>query len=160
MAAHPYQSAGWPYPPVYPPAVPAYPTWPHPSQPPYPPPQQAMQYPQPAPVSTGPEPVFRVRIVKHTGAVVLWQHSRYSVTGTVTQCEAAIRYAQQHNLLAGWWSMTSVLALNWIALLANFRELKRLRRNAAAVYAPRPADPRTAATPTNAPNSNSRHQPS
>jgi len=34
--------------------------------------------------------------------------------------------AQQHNLLFGWWSIGSILFLNWFALIANSRAAKQL----------------------------------
>lgn len=81
------------------------------------------------------EPLFQVRVMKHTGALVLWINQSSTVTGTYSQCDAAIRAAQLHCLLAGWWSPVSVLLLNWIALLINVSARKSLQRNAAQAYA-------------------------
>src|SRR5262245_24744570 len=91
---------------------------------PYAPPRHYPNYPMPQypyPVQYPPrEPVFAVRLMKHTGLVMLFLNQQYTVTGTYAQCEAAIRQAQIHNLTAGWWSMLSVVAMNWIALGVNF----------------------------------------
>ncbi|WP_375487138.1 hypothetical protein [uncultured Mycobacterium sp.] len=76
--------------------------------------------------------------MKHTGIAVFWFNYRYTVTGTFDQCENAIRLAQQHNLLAGWWSVASVLVLNWVALVWNLNARKTLRRNAAQVFSALP----------------------
>jgi hypothetical protein len=80
------------------------------------------------------QPLFRVRLIKHTGAVILLFNQRYTVTGTFAQCEAAIRDAQQHNLIAGWWSIASILAWNWIALISNHNARKVLRSQAAQAF--------------------------
>lgn len=77
------------------------------------------------------EPIFQVRVMKHTGALILWVNQNSTVTGTYSQCEAAIRAAQLHCLLIGWWSPLSVLLLNWIALLVNFSARRTLQRAAA-----------------------------
>ncbi|WP_181447507.1 hypothetical protein [Mycolicibacterium vulneris] len=55
----------------------------------------------------------------------------YTVTGTFAQCEAALRNALLHNLLAGWWSVASVLIWNWVTLLENHSARKHLHRQAA-----------------------------
>ncbi len=84
---------------------------------------------------TGSQPLFQVRIRKHTGAIVLMFNQTYTVTGTFAQCEAALHDALLHNLLAGWWSMASILGWNWFALLENHNARKNLRRHAAQAYA-------------------------
>lgn len=76
------------------------------------------------------QPVFQVRVMKHTGAAIVCFNQRYTITGTFAQCEAAIRDAQLHNLLAGWWSVASVLVWNWVALLHNLSARNALRRQA------------------------------
>jgi hypothetical protein len=105
-------------------------------------------YPQQQPANYGPqhhvppawpvppagEPFFRVQVMKHTGILMLWLNQSYTVTGTYGQCEAAIRAAQQHNLLVGWWSPLSALMLNWIALFTNVSARKTLHHNAARAY--------------------------
>jgi hypothetical protein len=105
----------------------------------YPPQQPANYGPQhhvpPAwPSPAAPQPVFQVHVMKHTGALMLWLNQGYTVTGTYGQCDVVIRAAQQHNLLAGWWSPMSVLALNWIALFTNMSARKMLQHNAARAY--------------------------
>jgi hypothetical protein len=108
------------YPPPHPPAAP----WPaHQAQRP----NQAPYQPQ--------EPPFQVRLTKHTGLVMAWYNQSYTVTGNFAQCEHAISQAQQYNLIAGWWSMTSVLVWNWVALAANHSARKTLRANAARAFA-------------------------
>lgn len=77
---------------------------------------------------TDPYRRFSIRLYKHTGAVILWNQQRYAVTGTLEQCESAYRGAQTHNLLAGWWSLVSVLIMNWIALISNFNAIRQVRR--------------------------------
>jgi hypothetical protein len=59
----------------------------------------------------------------------------YTVTGTFAQCEHALSQAQQHNLIAGWWSIASLLVWNWVALAANHSARKTLRDNAARAFA-------------------------
>ncbi|OBG68051.1 hypothetical protein A5703_11385 [Mycobacterium sp. E188] len=85
--------------------------------------------------------MYAVRIRKHTGAVVLMFNQAYTVTGTLAQCEAALDNALLHNLLAGWWSLASVLVWNWVALLENHNARKHLRRQAAARAYTAPATP-------------------
>jgi hypothetical protein len=92
------------------------------------------QYPTWPPVPHN-QPLFRVRLVKHTGLMMMWYQQTYTVTGTYAQCEAAIRAAQQYNLAAGWWSPLSALLLNWIALATNESARKELQRNAAQAQA-------------------------
>ena len=81
------------------------------------------------------EPVFQVRVMKHTGALILWINQGSTVTGTYSQCDAAIRAAQLHCLLVGWWSPVSLFLMNWIALLVNFSARKTLQRNASQAHA-------------------------
>ncbi|MBB5163566.1 hypothetical protein [Mycobacterium sp. AZCC_0083] len=80
------------------------------------------------------EPIFQVRVMKHTGALVLWINQSSTVTGTYSQCDAAIRSAQLHCLLVGWWSPVSLLLLNWIALLVNVSARKTLQRSATQAH--------------------------
>lgn len=81
------------------------------------------------------EPMFTVRVTKHTGALFLWVDQTTTVTGTYQRCEAAIREAQMHCLLAGWWSVLSILFMNWIALYCNWAARKVLRSQAARARA-------------------------
>lgn len=75
-------------------------------------------------------PLFQVRVMKHTGLAFVCFNQRSTITGTFAQCEAAIRDAQLHNLLAGWWSVASVLVWNWVALFHNLSARNALRRQA------------------------------
>ncbi|MGE2818023.1 hypothetical protein ACQI5H_23200 [Mycobacterium heidelbergense] len=63
--------------------------------------------------------------------MVAWYSRTYTVTGTFAQCEAAIQEAQLYNVLAGWWSLGSLVVWNWVALVTNFSARKTLRRVAA-----------------------------
>ena len=71
---------------------------------------------------------FYLRLTKHTGALIFWQQRSYTVTGTLQECEAAYRDAQIHNLAAGWWSLLSVVLMNWIALFSNVGAINKVRR--------------------------------
>ncbi|WP_431240936.1 hypothetical protein ACQ86B_28855 (plasmid) [Mycolicibacterium aichiense] len=108
-------------------------------------------YPVPTPYRHGPqyaaaaryrtpgEPIFTVRLRKHTGLALTWLSQSYTVTGTFHQCEAAIKDAQLHNLAAGWWSVASIVLWNWIALGANANARKTLHRTAGRYgYVPLP----------------------
>lgn len=46
----------------------------------------------------------QLKLIRHTGALILWQQRTYVVSGTREQCEAAYKSAQTYNLLVGWWS--------------------------------------------------------
>jgi hypothetical protein len=90
-----------------------------------PPPPQAPGYPQ--------EPLFQVRVAKHTGALIFWMSRRATVTGTYAQCDAAITAAQQHCLGAGWWSFGSLL-WNPIAMSQNNKARTLLQQQARHHY--------------------------
>ena len=91
---------------------------------------------------TDPYRRFHLSLCEHTGAVVFWQHRSYTFTGTLEQCEAAYRTAQLHNLGAGWWSVVSLLVMNWVALISNWSAVRGVRELAkqppAAGYVPAP----------------------
>lgn len=70
---------------------------------------------------------YYIRLLKHTGALIFWQQQSVSVTGTLQECEAAYRMAQTHCLAAGWWSMASLLVMNWIALFSNMSAIRKVR---------------------------------
>lgn len=96
--------------------------------------------------------LYRIRLLKHTGAVIFWQQQTVICTGTLEQCEAAYRNSQTHNLLAGWWSLVSALIMNWIALFSNVSAIRKLRNlaqqgPAAAVPPVPPAAPAMSGTP-------------
>jgi hypothetical protein len=76
---------------------------------------------------TDPYRRFYVRLHKHTGAVIIWRQSSFTCTGTLDQCEKTYRDAQKHNLLVGWWSLLSLLVLNWVTLLVNYSAIRQLR---------------------------------
>jgi hypothetical protein len=75
------------------------------------------------------QPVFQVTVTKHTGALFFWYNQRRTVTGSYAQCEAAIKAAQLHNVLFGWWSIASLL-WNPISLGRNVSARKALRQQA------------------------------
>lgn len=81
------------------------------------------------------EPLFQVRLTKHTGLIMAWYNQSYTVTGTFAQCERALSQAQQHNLIAGWWSFASLLVWNWVALATNHSARTALRNNASRAFA-------------------------
>src|SRR6185437_4845066 len=90
--------------------------------------------------------------IKHTGALIFWHQQSVAVTGTLEQCEAAYKSAQTHNLAAGWWSMASLLVMNWIAIFSNMRAIKKVRAMANKDgYVQPPAVRPPAARPTGAP---------
>lgn len=98
-----------------------------------------MSYPQqPYPV---PPRYFQIRLSKHTGMLIMFSTRTYTVTGTLEQCEAAYRDAQNHNLAAGWWSVLSLLLMNWIALSGNNAQINQIRRLAAQPPSYPPAPP-------------------
>lgn len=71
---------------------------------------------------------FQIRLTRHTGALIMYQQRTYTFAGTLDECERAYRAAQNYNLLAGWWSLFSVVAMNWIALFSNMSSVQQLRR--------------------------------
>lgn len=84
---------------------------------------------------------FSVRLTEHIGALVLWYNRRYTFTGTLEQCERAYRSAQTLNLVVGWWSLLSLLVMNWIALVSNWNAIRAVRRLAEQPAAYPPAGP-------------------
>ncbi|WP_253900435.1 DUF2510 domain-containing protein [Mycobacterium asiaticum] len=92
----------------------------------YPYPHGGGQYHQPQPYQqTG--PLYQIGLLKHTGAVIFWYQQSVRFTGTLQQCEQAYRGAQTHCLLAGWWSLGSIVVLKWIALFHNRSAIRRVR---------------------------------
>jgi hypothetical protein len=73
------------------------------------------------------EPVFDITLLTHTGAVILWHQQTRRHVGSLAQCERLYRSAQTHCLVAGWWSLLSVLVFNWIALFSNMAAIRRVR---------------------------------
>ena len=93
---------------------------------------------------TDPYRRFSVRLYEHTGAVILWHQRTLTFTGTLEQCEQAYRKAQLHCLLAGWWSVVSLLVMNWVALISNYnaiRQVRALARQAPMSHAENPYAP-------------------
>lgn len=76
---------------------------------------------------TDPHRRFQLTLTEHTGAVIFWQQRSYTITGTLEQCERAYRTAQAHNLEAGWWSVVSLLVMNWVALISNRSAIRGVR---------------------------------
>lgn len=82
----------------------------------------------------------QLKLIRHTGALILWQQRTYVVSGTREQCEAAYKSAQTYNLLVGWWSLVSLLAMNWIALISKLQcDSAGASRRRRGVRSPRPA---------------------
>ncbi|ORB73070.1 DUF2510 domain-containing protein [Mycobacterium scrofulaceum] len=77
---------------------------------------------------TDPYRRFQLSLTEHTGAVIFWQQRSYTFTGTLEQCERAYRTAQAHNLGAGWWSVVSLLVMNWVALISNWGAIRGVRK--------------------------------
>ena len=74
---------------------------------------------------------FQITLIKHTGLLFAYQEQTYTVIGTLEHCERAYRDARDHCLAAGWWSVLSVLLMNWIALSSNKSAIEHVRRIAA-----------------------------
>jgi hypothetical protein len=74
--------------------------------------------------------VFRIRLKRHIGLVIAWSQRTVTYTGTLAECERAYREAQIFCLAAGWWSITSVVLFNWIALVSNMSAIGQVRRMA------------------------------
>lgn len=84
--------------------------------------QQYSSYPPPQQV-----PIFQVSTMRHTGALIFWFNQRYVITGTYDQCDAALRSAQIHNVVFGWWSFLSILLMNWVAIISNSSSRRKLK---------------------------------
>lgn len=97
----------------------------------------------------------QLKLIRHTGVLIFFQQRTYVVSGTLEQCEAEYKSAQTYNLLVGWWSLMSLLAINWIALISNFNAMRRVRKTAqespahyaASAVAAQNAPPRTSMPP-------------
>lgn len=72
--------------------------------------------------------IFQVRATTHTGGLVLWFNQSRTVRGTYAECSAALNRAQTHNVIFGWWSLFSILFMNWIALGENLVARRTLNR--------------------------------
>ncbi|HEY3504953.1 MAG TPA: hypothetical protein VGN37_19485 [Actinocatenispora sp.] len=68
--------------------------------------------------------------IKHTGMLIWWQQSTTTHTGTFEQITKAYTGAQTHNLLAGWWSISSVVVFNWWAIFRNMYEYHKVKKAA------------------------------
>ncbi len=93
------------------------------------PPQQQGQYQQ-GQYQHAPSGTYTARFVKHTGMLILWQDSTSTTEGSFEEITEAYRSAQQHCLLAGWWSISSVLVLNWYSLIKNAVVYGKVKRKA------------------------------
>lgn len=82
--------------------------------------------------ATGDQRRFQLTLKKHTGMLVVMQTRTFRFQGTLAECEAAYRSAQMHNLLAGWWGLLSMLAMNWIAIFSNMSAIRQVRTLAAS----------------------------
>jgi hypothetical protein len=68
--------------------------------------------------------------VKHTGMLLLWQQNTRRYQGSFEQITAKYKQAQLHCLLAGWWSISSVIFFNWFALGKNMYEYGKVKKAA------------------------------
>ncbi len=73
--------------------------------------------------------IFQVRITTHTGGLFFWFNQSRTVSGTYAVCATAVRNAQTHNLILGWWSLLSILFMNWIAIAENSSARKTLEHD-------------------------------
>ncbi|WP_244975549.1 DUF2510 domain-containing protein [Mycobacterium kubicae] len=95
-----------------------------------------MSYPYQQPSGYQNQAIYHLSLIEHIGAVIFFSQRSYTVTGTLEQCEQAYRRAQTHNLAAGWWSVMSLLLLNWIALFSNHSAIRKVRALALQPHAP------------------------
>lgn len=77
---------------------------------------------------SSPNATYALTLRRHTGLLVLMQRRRYTVKGTLAQCEAAYKKAQTHNFVFGWWGVLSMLIFNWIAIFGNVSAMGKLRQ--------------------------------
>lgn len=117
----------------------------YPPQNQYPPQHQYPAQPWPQQYPAGPqqwggpqsdgygEPRFSMQLTEHTGALIFWSQRRITVVGNLGECDAAFRRTQTHCLLVGWWSLLSILLMNWIAIFGNQSAIRSVRRQAAAL---------------------------
>ena len=68
--------------------------------------------------------------IKHTGMLLLWQQNTRHHRGTFDQITTQYKQAQLHCLLAGWWSISSVIFFNWFALGKNMYEYGKVKKAA------------------------------
>ncbi|MCV7096791.1 DUF2510 domain-containing protein [Mycobacterium kubicae] len=95
-----------------------------------------VSYPYQQPSGYQNQAIYHLSLIEHIGAVIFFSQRSYTVTGTLEQCEQAYRRAQTHNLAAGWWSVMSLLLLNWIALFSNHSAIRKVRALAQQPHAP------------------------
>ena len=72
-----------------------------------------------------PRDLYTIRLVKHTGFLVMWSNDRQTVSGTAAQLKAAYTQVLRHNILFGWWSPASII-VNPYVLFVNYRTLRKL----------------------------------
>ncbi|HEX4215376.1 MAG TPA: hypothetical protein VIA06_18810 [Candidatus Dormibacteraeota bacterium] len=63
---------------------------------------------------------------RHTGMVVYWQTRRTRFEGGYETLMREYQAAQRHNLMFGWWSISSILFFNWLILFQNQRAKRQL----------------------------------
>ena len=80
-----------------------------------------------------PPQLFQVTFRKHLGLLVLMRTQSIRIQGTLEQCEAAYRKAQNFNYVLGWWGVLSLLVMNWIAIVGNRSAIGQVRRLAAGL---------------------------
>jgi hypothetical protein len=58
--------------------------------------------------------------------VVYWQTRRTRFEGGYETLMREYQAAQRHNLMFGWWSISSILFFNWLILFQNQRAKRQL----------------------------------
>jgi hypothetical protein len=92
--------------------------------------QPGAQYGQPGAQYGQPGAALSATFIKHTGMLLLWQQSTRRYQGSFEQITAKYKEAQLHCLLAGWWSISSVIFFNWFALGKNMYEYGKVKKAA------------------------------
>lgn len=80
--------------------------------------------------------VYGVLVRRHTGMILIGQTRTTPVRGSLEQCRAALKAAQRHNFLFGWWGIISLLVYNPMAIGGNVRAKSDLEALAAGSSAP------------------------
>lgn len=76
----------------------------------------------------GPGQRYFLNLRRHTGMLILWQTRRGRFEGSYEALKREYAAAQRHNLLFGWWSISSIILMNWLTLFQNYRAMQQLNR--------------------------------
>lgn len=93
-----------------------------------------------------PDPQYRIQLTKHTGILFLWTNETRTYTGSYAELLKVYERVQQHNYLAGWWSIASLLVWNLVTILNNRRAMRRLREHVLMTGAQHSAQARAGTT--------------